>query len=71
MKRLLTHRSNRWGYDGWALRVTGARMPLYHTVCTTRAETRELKNELSQQVPDLYNDLELVKIKINLEVVDK
>lgn len=67
MKRFLSHRSNRWGYDGWALQVKDAPEPLQWTTCTTRAEARELKHEL-QKNPDLFQKIEIVKVKINVEI---
>ena len=45
MKSFLDHRSKRWGYDGWALRVRDAACPILWTVCTTREEARELRRE--------------------------
>ena len=43
MKGFLRHRSRRWGYDGWALRMRGASRPLFWSVCTTRREARDLR----------------------------
>lgn len=68
MKRFLSHRSKRWAYDGWALRVIGAPSPLHWTTCTTRKEIRELKLELEKSGDgDLFQKLEIVKVKINVE----
>lgn len=58
MKRYLRHRSRRWGYDGWALRIVGAPLPLEWTVCTNRAETRELKRELEERDPEMFDALQ-------------
>ena len=69
MKQFLQHRSNRWGHDGWALKVVGAPSPLYWTVCTTRQEARELKHEPEARDPDLFRRVEVVKIKIRVEAV--
>lgn len=65
MKSYLRHRSKRWSYDGWGMRVNGgAVMPW--TVCTTRAECRQLRKERA----DLFLDrAEIVKVKISVEVV--
>lgn len=66
MKSFLSHRSKRWGYDGWALMIHGATKPLEWTVCTTRAEVRALRQSHS----DLFLDrAEIVKVKISVEVV--
>ena len=69
MKQFLKYRSNRFGYDGWALKVAGAKRPWRWTVCTTRQEVRELKHVLEAHDPDLFRRLEVVKIKIRVEVV--
>lgn len=67
MKQFLQHRSNRFGYDGWALKVVGAKRPWRWTVCTTRQEARELKLELEAQDPDLFRRLEVVKVTISVK----
>lgn len=67
MKSYLSHRSNRWGYDGWALLMPGATIPMLWTVSTTREEVRLLRLER----PDLFGrGGEIVKVKITIEVVD-
>ena len=66
MKRFLQHRSNRWGYDGWGVRVKGASRALNHTVCTTREEAREVRAEMEA---DLFTRTEVVKVKISVVVV--
>lgn len=66
MRELLKHRSRRWDYDGWALRLRGVQTPLAWSVCTTRQECRELLAERS----DLADDFEVVKVRIKLEVVE-
>lgn len=42
MKSILSHLSQRYGYNGWALQVEGGRI-LKGTTCTTREEAREEK----------------------------
>lgn len=65
MKQFLSHRSRRFGYDGWALRSKSDGWVVQWSVCTTRQECRELKKERH----DLFNDdWEIVKVKIG-EVV--
>lgn len=65
MKRFLKYRSNRWGYDGWAVAGIGG-APWLSTVSTTREEARAIRKEL---LPDLFERTEVVKVKIRLEVV--
>jgi hypothetical protein len=65
MQGFMRHRSRRWGYDGWAVRVRGGEQPLAHTVSTTREEARA---ELAQQMK-FGNSLEVVKVRIAIEVV--
>lgn len=65
MKAILSHTSRRWGYDGWALRVRGAKAPLGWSMCTTRREARDLRRERDP----LFRDLEVVKVRAVLEVV--
>lgn len=66
MKRFLQeNRSRRRGYDGWAVRVIGAERPLDYTVSTTRAEARELRAGMV----DALGGLEVVKVKISVEVM--
>lgn len=66
MKGFLQHRSKRWGYNGWAVKVKGASKPLDWTVSTTREEVRTLLNEKRDL---LTHDTEIVKVKITVEVV--
>lgn len=66
MKSFLRHRLRGRGYDGWALKVRGAGRPIEWTVCTTRAEARQLRDELGW----LRTDLEIVKVKITVEAVE-
>ena len=66
MKNILQFRNRRRGYSGWALMVKGATKPLHHTFCTTRKECRELRQGMQQ---DLYERLEVVKVKVGLEPV--
>jgi hypothetical protein len=66
MERFLNHRSKRFGFDGWALKVLGANKPLDWTTCTTREEARSLRK---QQAPDLFRRTEIVKVKISVEAV--
>ena len=66
MKRFLDHCSRRFGYDGWALRVKGAEKPLEWSTCTTRAEARELRRDKR----DLITNLEIVKVRVNVEVAN-
>jgi len=65
MKAILSHTSRRWGYDGWALRVRGAKAPLDWSMCTTRQEARDLRSERI----DMLKDLEVVKVRVSVEVV--
>lgn len=66
MKRILENCSKRFGYQGWVLIVEGSQRPLDWSLCTTRAELRELQKTLT---PDLFSRTSIVKAKINLEVV--
>lgn len=66
MKQVLQGRSKRFGYDGWCLMVTGAAKPMEWTMCTTRAEVRQLKKE---QELWMRKDIEIVKVKVIVEVV--
>lgn len=66
MKSFLRHRSKRWNYDGWALRMPGATRPMPWSVCTTRQECRDLRREKA----DLFErGAEIVKVKISVEAV--
>jgi len=65
MKRFLSNRSKRFGFDGWALKVKEAEKPLAWSVCTTRGEARSLRQ---QQTPDMFQRTEIVKVKISVEV---
>lgn len=67
MKAFLRHRSNRFGYDGWGLRLRGDDSALPWTVSTTRSECRALRNDRE----DLFErGAEVVKVKISVEVVE-
>lgn len=66
MKNILHARSKRFGIDGWALMFKGSKRPLHWTVCTTRAEARELKAE---QLPEFAKDLRVVKVSIHVTEV--
>jgi len=64
VKNFLQPRSRRWGYDGWAVRVVGGKHPMFHTVCTTRQEAREL----AAGTMIFGNErLEVIKVKITVE----
>lgn len=66
MKSFLRHRSNRWGHDGWALKMPGATSPLLWSVCTTRQECRDLRREKA----DMFErGAEIVKVRIRVEAV--
>ena len=68
MKQILTNLSKRWGYDGWAVKCKEAKRVLDWTVCTTRAEARELLCDLSDS--DVYSinniDFEIVKVRVSV-----
>lgn len=68
MKNILQGRSRRWGIDGWALKHKDGISVWRHTVCTTRREARELK---AQQLPDMRDQIEVVKVSIHLEVTGR
>jgi hypothetical protein len=68
MKRFLDHRSKRWGFDGWAIRIKGAMSPLDWSVCTTRQEARDLRKEALPE-RDLFTRSEIVKVRISVEVL--
>lgn len=63
-------RSNRWGYDGWALLIDGAEKPLPWSLCRTREEVRELLRERTKE--GLFKTLAVsarpVKVKIRMEI---
>lgn len=67
MKEFLRHRSRRFGFDGWALKMPGATYVLDWTVCTTRAECRALRAERGDL---LDRGADIVKVKIRVEVVE-
>lgn len=48
--------------------MIGAEKPLHWTVCTTRQEAREVKRDLETSDPDLFTRLEVVKVKIDVNV---
>ena len=67
VKSFLQNRSNRFGFDGWALRFKDSASPMDWTVSTTRAECRALRKERS----DLFLDrAEIVKVRIDVSVVE-
>lgn len=67
MKAFLCHCSNRFGYDGWALRMRGDDGAIPWTVSTTRSECRALRRDRD----DLFErGAEIVKVKISVEVVE-
>lgn len=68
MKAFLRHCSKRWGYDGWAAKIKGADSPIWWTVSTTREEVRQLLKEAPLNEPDFFQRLEIVKVKIIVEV---
>ena len=76
MKRFLDGRSKRWGHDGWALKYKRAPQPITWTVCTTRAEARQLRREFLAEYHDVSTevdievDIEVVKIRLKVQVVD-
>lgn len=61
--------SNRYGYDGWALKHRDAPDPLHWSFCTTRKKCRELLREKRAAMPDLFDRFEPVKVKLTVEVV--
>lgn len=61
-------RARRWRYDGWAVLIRGAKAPLGWTLCTTRDECRRLMHE-RWTLTGMKGDADVVKVKINLEVV--
>jgi hypothetical protein len=64
----LQHRSKRRGYDGWALLVEGAPVPLLWTVSTTRDECRQLMRIR----PDLFSDgARIVKVRIAVSPIEE
>ena len=67
MKRFLGARSRRRGYDGWALKVKKASQPMDWSVCTTREEARELRNEFFNEEPFL-TDIQIEIVKVHLIV---
>lgn len=67
--KVINGRSRRWGYDGWALRVIGALRPIESTTVTTREEARELRRQWQTDHPDLFQRLEVVKVRITVEAI--
>ena len=67
MKQFLNARSRRWGYDGWALKSKKASLPMNWSVCTTREEARELRDELFNGEP-FFTDLQIEIVKVRLIV---
>jgi len=66
VKAFLRHRSPRWGFDGWAIRIKGDQKPLAWTVSTTREEARDMRRERG----NLLRDSEIVKVRIVVEAVE-
>ena len=67
MKRFLGARSRRRGYDGWALKVKKASQPLDWSVCTTREEARELRDEMFNS-GRFCTDVQIEIVKVHLIV---
>ena len=67
MKRFLNARSRRWGYDGWALKSKKASRPMDWSVCTTREEARELRDEVFNEEP-FFTDVQIEIVKVRLIV---
>lgn len=66
MKEFLRHTSKRLAYDGWALLMPGAAVPIKWTTCTARDEARELRDSR----PDLFErSAKIVKVKISVEAI--
>ena len=66
MKSYLSHRSKRFGYDGWALVMPNSPIPLPWTVSTTRAEVRQLRKERG----DLFErGARIVKVRVDVRRV--
>lgn len=68
MKGILEHASGRHGYDGWGLRRAGEARVYRWSICTTRQEARDLKKKRESVSPDLFRRLEVVKVKLKVEV---
>ena len=68
---LREHRSRRFGYDAWAVRVKGAPQPFDWTPCTTREEARQLKRQLQREIGELLHRLEVVKVRITVTAIDQ
>lgn len=68
VKEILNNLSSRWGHDGWAIKRKGTKGALEWTVCTTRAEARELRDKLfSRDIPSLNReDFEIVKVRVSV-----
>lgn len=66
MKQILNNCSRRFGHDGWAVLINGATVPMYWTMCTTRAEVREL---VQLHTGNMFDYHKIVKVKVNLVVV--
>ena len=68
LKAFTQHRARRFGYDGWALKhKQQGTTPLAWTVCTTRAEARQLLDE--QRARGALLEFEIVKVKLRVEAV--
>jgi hypothetical protein len=75
MPRVLEHTSNRFGYDGWAVRWRGK--VLRWTTCTTREEAREALASLRQansqleMFPDQAMEPRVVKVVIEVKEIEE
>ena len=68
MKRFLDARSRRYGYGGWALRVKNSSLLMDWSVCTTREEARELRDEVFNKEPFCTDiQIEIVKVRLIVE----
>lgn len=70
MKAYLSHRSRRFGYDGWALAINCRGVPviLDCSVCTTRAEARQLRKERDDLLDRCTTDI--VKVRVTVEAIN-
>ena len=64
-KRLYRHYC-RYGFHGWALRVKNSPQPMLWTLRPTR---REIRNLREQERNWMRPDVEIVKIKLDAEVL--
>jgi len=63
-------RSNRWGYDGWALQIWGSDRLLPWSLCTTREQCRALLRERGGLFERVGAEARPVKVKIRMEVCE-